>query len=308
MDTLHDDRQLGWDALAGQDPGHVVLLGDSIYMDYGWPPGRGEPNGSPKQLPLADFSARLHARYRAQYAVPAFRRAIANRQVHAIWDDHDFAWDNSRGDGPEAADRVSDEQRRISREHFQRWQDTLDQQPADYPTDPAPAGSVPPDRGSIARTLQPAPGVLLHLTDGRSFRQPRGGSLLGLAQRQALDLAFQDADALHIVAAGSSLEEEWAHYTDLDWLRGWSQRRRILVITGDIHKPAIRSDGRLHELVASSMAQGPGFAFLPPYFKKQQVFGLLEFDDAEVAVTLFHKGRPKHQARIDRHSWTLRAA
>lgn len=302
MDTVHDDEQRGWDELAAQQPHEIVLLGDSIYMDYGWPPRRKEPNGSPRHLSLADFSARLHARYKAQYEVAAFRRAITGRRVHAVWDDHDFAWNNSRGAGPDGEDRVSDDQRRVSREQFEAWREAPLQQPATYPADRVAPGSVPADRGSIARTEHPLPGVALHLADCRSFRQPVGGTLLGAAQRQALEQAFRD-DVVHIVAGGSSLEEEWTRHDDLPWLQAQARQRRVLYITGDIHQPAIRSDGRLHELVASAMAQGPWFGFLRG--KKQRVFGLIEIEDATLGVKIFHKGRLADQARIDRRSWAL---
>ena len=80
-----------WDQIAACQPDALVLLGDSVYIDV------------PGQAPLGDdaFCRHLHGLYRAQLQVPGFA-ALTQRLrqpdklgVHAIWDDHDFLWNDA---------------------------------------------------------------------------------------------------------------------------------------------------------------------------------------------------------------------
>ena len=277
MDTLNDPVQTAWRDLNGQAPDEILLLGDSIYMDYDWGHGH-ERNKEPKRLPLADFSARMHQRYKAQWLVKSFHAAISNRRVRCIWDDHDFAWNNSRGAGVDTDDElVSQAVQRLTREQFRLWSSELAKmQKGSYPDNPYPAGDVPTNGtpASIAETVRLADGVVLHLTDGRTFREQHGGKLLGDRQRAALDLAFGE-DVVHVLASGSDLAT-WSSYVDLEWLRQWSMSRRILVLSGDIHRPVFRDQrvGRIFEATASAIAQKPGV-----YPKRRDVFGMLEIDN-----------------------------
>ncbi|MEY4564996.1 MAG: hypothetical protein RLZZ618_4273 [Pseudomonadota bacterium] len=309
MDTLNEPVQQAWYALHDQNPDQIVLLGDSIYMDYEWGHNLEERHNQPKWMPMPAFSERMHTRYQAQWNVASFKQAIANRPVHAIWDDHDFAWNNARGAGPDSGDELAyDYVQRLSREQFRVWREELARVPKRaYPGNPAPEGEVPPDKNavSIASTVSLSPGIVLHLTDGRSFREEKGGTLLGDAQREALGQAFQAGeDQIHIVASGSVLAG-WAKYPDdYKWLREWSQTRRILVLSGDIHEPRFLQppQSRLFEATASAMAQVPAIG---P--KKRDVFGMLQIDDDALRIELFENTTRLSSHRIHRAGWTLLA-
>jgi len=320
MDSVNYPVQPGWAQLAAQAPDAVVLMGDSIYMDYGWGSGhKGEANGTPKDLPLPAFSQRLHDRYRAQYELPGFREAIHGRQVHAIWDDHDFAWNNSRGAGAEGPAKVDERQRRISTEHFHTWREALRTQPAAYPANSVNPAAPRPDDQGIGRSVVLVPNQLfLHLMDGRSFREGDDGdvglSLFGHDQRHAVEELFhQQPNAVHLVTIAEPLEK-WRDFLDAQWLLGWAQRRRILVICGDVHEPqytGYKANGRkdwgkkdktvLHEFTASAMAQGPtGF-----FGKKRNVFGTLTFGGSHIEARLIHEGAVWAHYTIDRSAWTI---
>lgn len=321
MDSVNYPGQPGWDDLARETPDVLVLLGDSIYMDYGWGKGHAdEPNGSPKDLKPADFSHRMHQRYRAQYGVPAFRDAIRGRQVHAIWDDHDFAWNNSRGAGPQGDALVSRQQRHIATAHLQAWRGALATQPDSYPADmvDSAAPSVN-DRGIGGSVTLQAGRLYLHLLDGRSFRDgddtgAPGQTLFGHDQRHAVEELFhQQEEAVHLLAIAEPLEK-WRGFVDAQWLLGWAQRRHVLVISGDVHEPqytGYKANGNkdwgkkdktvLHEFTASAMAQGPtGF-----FGKKRNVFGTLTFGDSRIEAALFHGSERLARYAIDRDSWAI---
>ncbi|HET7793440.1 MAG TPA: alkaline phosphatase D family protein [Rhizobacter sp.] len=327
MDTVNYPTQPGWAALAREKPTHVVLLGDSIYMDYGkkifgafvsgGPRPESEANGTPARLPLDVFSTRMHQRYEQQYKVPGFLDAIRGRKVHAIWDDHDFAWNNSRGAGPAGPAFVPQAQRRISTAHYRAWQAALAAQKPGYPPNDVDSAAPPHDDAGIGRTEMLADGVCLHLLDSRTFREgdedAEDVSLLGQAQRDKVEAALAaHAQAVHIVAVSEPMEK-WNNFTEFKWLVDWATRRHILVICGDIHdchyvgyKPNGKKDwgakdkAVLHEFAASAMAQGPTV-----FGKKKEVFGTLDFSDTAIAVTLFHEGQPVERYAIDRNSWKI---
>ena len=224
------------------DPTDLLLLGDNIYMDYGWLGRR--RNGSSRKLGLSDFSARMRDAYEEQWQVATFRRFIDGRPVYATWDDHDFAWDNARGGGlSEDEEHVPKAHREVARLHFETFREALSASPKPeiLPPDPAPAG-VPRRRvaASVATTVTLSAGVRMHVLDARTFREQRGGSLLGEAQRLALATALLPPPGVNLLASSSTLEE-WAEYPiDFDWLTHHARSYRILVLSGDKHKPRFR--------------------------------------------------------------------
>lgn len=163
MDTVNHGEQPGWRNLAREKPNAIVLLGDSIYMDYGkkiagifisgGPRPASEANGTPALLSVADFSSRMHQHYRQQYDVPGFLDSIrgCKGNVHAIWDDHDFTWNNSRGAGPAGPALVPEAQRRFSTAHYRTWQKALNDQPIAYPSNTVNSGDPRADDGGIGR-------------------------------------------------------------------------------------------------------------------------------------------------------------
>lgn len=75
-------RERVWDTVTDLDPRAVLLTGDNVYID--------DPE-SPDQQQYC---------YYQRYSVPSYRRMVGSRPIYAIWDDHDFAMDDSEG-GPE---------------------------------------------------------------------------------------------------------------------------------------------------------------------------------------------------------------
>lgn len=302
MDTVNDSTQIGWNALAKQAPDHIVLLGDNMYMDYGL--GDHLPNGSPRGKSLAEFSALMHASFSKQWQVQTFRRAINAATVHAIWDDHDFAWNNARGGGSSVDDPdwVAPDFRRLSRALFEQYRRTLDEGPSDYPANPHPDGLVPDDLGGIQATIDLSETVRLHLLDGRSFRGPvgEGSSLLGEAQREALGERLITA-GVNLVASGTTLRD-WRKYDDYDWIRAQAERHHILVLSGDVHEPDFRANGPLLEATASAIAQPPGITKI--FGKKSEVFGLLDVSSDKIVVSLWHRGAPIREHVIDIGDWS----
>ncbi len=76
------ERERVWDTVTELDPKAVLMLGDNVYID--------DPE-SPDQQQYC---------YYQRYSVPSYRRMVGSRPIYAIWDDHDFAMDDSEG-GPE---------------------------------------------------------------------------------------------------------------------------------------------------------------------------------------------------------------
>lgn len=333
MDTVNYPVQAAWGHMADAKPNVMVLLGDSMYMDYGkkifgvfvsdGPRPESEGNGTPKHLPLQTFSDRMHARYQAQYEVPGFRDAIrgCNGNVHAIWDDHDFAWNNSRGAGQPGPAFVSQTQRRISTQHYRTWQRALNELPDQYPVDAVDSASPEVDDAGIGRTVELVQNeVFLHLLDSRSFRDgdenDEGVSMLGQDQRVALDDALEPhPKAIHIVAVPEPMEK-WQNFSEFKWLIAWAKRRHIIVICGDVHEHhyvGYKANGKkdwgakdkavLHEFAASAMAQGPTI-----FGKKREVFGTLAVGADALKVELVHAGEVAERYTIDRESWKITEA
>ena len=264
-------------------------------------------NGSSRKLGLSDFSARMRDAYEEQWQVATFRQFIDGRPVYATWDDHDFAWNNARGGGlPGDEEHVPRAHRDIARLHFETFREALSASPRPeiLPPDPAPAG-IPRRRvaASVATTVTLSAGVRMHVLDARTFREQRGGSLLGEAQRLALAAALLPPPGVNLLASSSTLEE-WADYPiDFGWLTHQARSYRILALSGDKHKPRFRSEGRLYEATASALAQPPGLAALRG--RKTNVFGLLGIDDDWLDIRLFIGDSLVDHRRISRADWSL---
>jgi alkaline phosphatase D len=318
-DAVRDPQQAAWGAMADLDPDHIVLLGDNVYMDYGL--GDHIPNGRALRLSLAEFSQVMHAYYTQQWAVKSFRAALAGSTVHAIWDDHDLGCDNGRCVEPDLypPPRPGDEiptdsryvppaYRQCARILFAQFRQVLQDKPAHYPTNPLPDGIAHQDLGSIAQTIDIVPGLVrLHLTDGRTFRPMKGHdrSMLGEAQRHALQNALLPEPGINLIASGTTLKDWKTYYPDYVWLRKQAETHRILVLSGDIHEPDFRVRGRLFEATASAMAQPAGITSIVG--KKSEVFALLTIDDTSLTLNWWVEGQPSaaDTQRISREHWQL---
>jgi hypothetical protein len=306
IDPIRDPVQKGWTEMDRHGPTDLLLLGDNIYMDYGWFGRR--RNESPRRLALSDFSARMRDAYERQWQVAAFRRFIDGRTVYTTWDDHDFAWNNARGGAlPGNEGHVPNAHRDVARLHFETFREALSASPRAQilPPDPAPGG-VPRRRvaASVATTIAMGEGIRMHVLDARTFREQRGGTLLGEAQRLALTAALLPAPGINLLASSSALKEWEDHPIDFGWLTHQARSHRILALSGNEHKPRFRHEGRLYEATASALAQPPGVAALLRG-RKTGVFGLLDIDDDWLTVRLFVAGSQVDHRRISRADWSL---
>jgi len=301
-------QQPVWDQIAAQRPDRLLLLGDSVYIDFGPYPTNVT---HPKQLAPVDFLQHVLARWRTQLDQPQFRALVRAVPTDAIWDDHDFLWDESYAEG--AIDkRIYRENIRISRALFNAFQRTLDARlaPSSFPAaynDASINQTDEPPPGYRHKVL--APDLHLHLTDGRSWRI--GRELLGPAQRAQIEAKLAAAPAaVHLMASGSVVQADddarWAQFDDHAWLLALAWRYKILVLSGDIHANRFKSinlgDGHwLHDATAS----GAAVCKLVGVGSKCQNYALLTTDPAALRLDFFSHGTPDSVGSwaIDRQTW-----
>ena len=301
-------QQPVWDQIAAQRVDRLLLLGDSVYIDA--PP---YPIGMthPKQMAPVEFLQHVLGRWRTQLDQPQFRALVKAVPTDAIWDDHDFLWDECYGEGA-IAQRIYKENIRISRALFNAFRRTLDARLA--------PGSFPEayNDAVINQTDEPPPGyrhralaadLHLHLTDGRSWRIKK--ELLGADQRAQIEAKLAAAPAaVHLVASGSVVQADddsrWALFDDHAWLLRLARQYKILVLSGDIHTNRFKSthlgDGRwLHDATAS----GAAVCKLVGVGSKCQNYGLLSTDPTTLRLDFFSHGTPDSVGSwaIDRNTW-----
>jgi alkaline phosphatase D len=325
-DPQNDKNQAAWPEMAMQKPDVLVLLGDNIYMDYGL--GENEYGlGEPSTLTPAVFASKMYANYARQWAVPNFHQAIQQiPKIFTIWDDHDFAWNNARGEGTVCTclpakkcrcEYVAPIYREISRTLFEQFRKALAQKPLanDYLPNPYLTG-IPttltnlPYTGIQQTILDLLPDVQLHLLDGRSFRPERDKtkSFLGDAQQKALQNQLLKSGGIHLIASGTVLED-WKKYNDKKWLNSIAENANIIVLSGDIHEPAFYHRHRIFEFTASAMAQPAKITSI--FGKESNVFGILEIFDKTIVTNIYQwdikkqKLLARKSAEIDRKNWLL---
>jgi alkaline phosphatase D len=344
-DPLDAPQQPVWAMLAGKRPDHLLLLGDQIYMDYG--AGLNPGNGKPAGFDDLEFAAHMHHRYQSQWAAMQGSGLwqLPGLQVHGVWDDHDFAWNNSYGgagpvDGHEDYDThelpVPPRKQQISRHLFRQFFRHLRAPvyPVNELTSAAAIDRLAEDlrqpvfhsealpAGACEGRVTLAPGVNLLLTDGRSFRSSRElphaqRTLLGRAQMDWLRNNIDD-HAVSLIASGCTLDrngeltnpECWSHYPDHDELKAFLALRpaaRVLLLSGDVHNTGLRDDHgpNLIEVVASGAARPMGNVIL----HDRGNHAVLEFGASTIRVGR-HEGEPpvhtwNSESVIDRASWRL---
>ena len=308
MSTTVFAQQPVWDQIAAQHPDRLLLLGDSIYIDAGPYPIH---TNHPREMAPVDFLQYVLARWTLQLDQPQFRALVKTVATDAIWDDHDFLWDESHGEGAIKL-RVYADKIRTSRALFNAFVRTLEARlaPGSFPTaynDWAINQPDEPPPGYRFRSL--ADDLKLHLTDGRSWRIKR--DLLGAAQRGQIEAKLAAAPtALHLLASGSVVNddcgERWSLFDDHAWLMAQARKYKILVLSGDIHANRFKSidlgQGRwLHDATAS----GAAINKLVGVGSKCQNYGLLSTDAQQLRLDFFSHGTPDSVGAwaIDRSSW-----
>jgi alkaline phosphatase D len=257
----HREKQSTWKLVLAARPAFQVLVGDTHYAN------------------TTDYETiwRHNVRYRA---VPAFAAVIRDIPTYAIWDDHDYAWDNADRFAPGKADSL--------RAFTEAW--------------PNPgAGTEDIDGAFFAFSWGD---VDFFVLDGRYHRDPNGMNdddqkrLLGAAQFAWLEAGLQASNApFKVIVCGSTLMKSWVD----GWRRYDHARQRlfdmimdggiegVLFITGDVHRcllevhPPEETGGyTLYEVISSGITRG-----------RDRGFVTLTFDttapDPVVRVRIIHK-------------------
>lgn len=306
FDAEDDPVQVVWDRIAEQRPDVLLLLGDSIYMDFGIKLlGADRPLGRPRKFPLEKFAAVMHGLYARQWGVASFQRLVRGGvRLGMTWDDHDFAWNNSRGAGQQDDFTVPQEKRRIARGLFLQFRHALETlaSGSPYPACPSlPELLAQPDAG--IQSLFDVGEVRFIMLDGRSFRQdpshtdPPISSMHGASQMAWLIDQLKAWPGIKVVGAGSVMsgaDEAWEAY--LDYARMLDEApSRVIVLTGDIHHNRRPRDRRplgahLYEITASGAARPGPFDRNPRFLGASGNFGLLVVEHGQVEASLFEAG------------------
>lgn len=303
FDAEDDPRQEVWDRIHALQPDVLLLLGDSVYMDFGVKfLGADRPLGWPRKKSDADFAAFLHGLYAKQWAVDSFRRLVRSGvRLGMTWDDHDFAWNGSRGAGVMKRYAVSPEKRRISRGLFMQFRNALETLPeaATYP--PCPKMDTLLDQPAAGIQYQfDKSGVRFIMLDGRTFRQdpsftqPPTTMMHGPDQMAWLTAQLSAWSGIKVVCAGSVLtgsSECWEQYMDYGWLLDQAPDK-LIVLTGDIHKNKKPHNHRpsrppLYEITASGAARPGPLDKNPRLFGATGNFGILNLNDDTAQVSLY---------------------
>jgi alkaline phosphatase D len=301
-----------WEQIGQTGATHLVLLGDNAYYD-----SDGASMGEVKAMGADRFARHAFGRLRAQLQQHQFAKLVgdAKMRVHPIWDDHDFLWNGACGAQVAGQPSLS-HLLAPTRAAFRAYRDALDRH--DPTAFPAPADSWSAD--------VPEPGyrhvdigagtdhVLLHLTDGRSYKT-RGGheALLGREQLQKLEAAMNAAhpETVHLLASGVVFEarhgETWmdceAEHQALLSLAG---KHRILMLSGDVHEnrfatPYPAGPWNLFDATSS----GAALKTVVTIGTLQCNWGLVDITPDRVVVQLSQLHLKPRTRTIDRATWQL---
>jgi hypothetical protein len=299
-------------------------------------------NGAPAQFSDVDFAAHMYSRYAALWRIMQGSGLwqLPDLKVHGIWDDHDFAWDNSIGAGtikPEcekSKQPVPASKQQIARYMFRQFFRSL-RAPA-YPSNelltPQRIAQLHEDlsqrvfysdmlpAGATEGLVELASDVRLLLTDGRTFRTAQEeagaiGTMFGTAQMDWIKSNIKPG-AITVIAAGGTLDsgpERWVHYREYQELRNFLDTQadaRVLLLAGDVHYTDVRDNHgpRLIEVVASGAARP--FGNWQPWRASRGNYAICDITATDIRVEL-HEGEPSswrqrlRSATIDRTSWRL---
>lgn len=295
MDATRVPRQPVWTEILRRRPDVLMLLGDQIYMDWG---DLGASRWKrlierDREKGLAAFAQDMHARYQAQAAIGNFRELTdylraGDRKLLMTWDDHDFAWNNGVGTGPDDGKRVPDDVKAISRALFVQFRDHLLRPAENYPALPATFGPPPaqgqPGIDEFGQLQEHDARLPYALLDTRWYRTSRtlgaaACTMLGANQRQRLLAEVAKAEGLLIVATGAPLKYKYL-ISDQDWASAdqgsypeyaemlQAARRPVLFLGGDVHRNAwggrVNLAGHPRSEVVQVLSSGAAIAGIGP--------------------------------------------
>jgi alkaline phosphatase D len=307
--ALYPDQPV-WDWIAAQQPDRLLLLGDSTYFDI-------DTASHPRDMPDWAFAQHIYQRYAELIAQPQFAalvQAMPPGTVDAIWDDHDFLWNDATG-GDRNMRVVHGGKIRLATACLEAFRAALRQQLA--------AGSFPAAAGdaSLWNMAQPplatpsvqlAPDLWLHLSDGRTNRTSTflvaesKRTIFGDAQKTAFAQAIANApQAVHLWASGSTMAGYQRYTKDVAWLMGLAAQQRVLMLSGDIHRNALDAFTNgpnqfpLHEATSSGAALKDAVVA----GAVRQNFGILDVGPQQIDISLFNRNRLELSRTIFRQTW-----
>lgn len=279
-----------WQAIYDKDPDVLILMGDHIYMDFGYWPFSREYTGKPKSYSATEFRRIMQAKYELQWREPHFKKLIdhmkAKNGLIAIWDDHDFAWNNACGQD------VPDTIKAISKELFLQYLGNGEAREELY-------------------GYYDIPGARIIVLDTRFYAEAAhckkpNATLLGDKQWQFLTDSIQHAQPTTLLVSAISLNkgnENWQRYpAEYQKLQTLLKRHpNTVVISGDIHSNRFIQPSAKHpcyELISSGIAVNQ--LGLPFGITDQRNWGFIELHTDKIAVQLHDKrGVKSHSIAIN---------
>ncbi|MGJ7497849.1 hypothetical protein ACSFA8_22595 [Variovorax sp. RT4R15] len=297
-----------WDEITAAGCDELVLLGDSAYYDVQY-----SSMAKVQSMTAHGFATHAYERLRTQLTQANFAALVRTPtlRTHAIWDDHDFLWNDACGGQIQGQPQYSD-LLAPTRAVFAMFRKALEERIAadSLPVNLPPWSDTVPEPGYSNVRL--ADDVLLHLTDGRSYKSRLGReALMGKAQLDAFELACEDAipETVHLLASGVMFErpraECWADCSvEHARLLALRHKYRILMISGDVHENALtrypnEGDRFFYEATSSGAAIYSKMVTGTP----RRNWGLLQIDADRIQIQLFQSGEAQYERTIDRNTW-----
>ncbi|MGS1108318.1 hypothetical protein ACVCNH_18835 [Achromobacter anxifer] len=302
-----------WDWIGEQAPDHLVLLGDSLYLDI-----YAEEAVHPKEMEVDAFARHAFSRYGELLHQAQFSRLVKSLPAGCVWttwDDHDCLWNDVLGavarESPAQAPKL-----RFSTALHEAFRRTLKKGMT--------AGSFPNAYNAPVLWKENQPplespsiklshDVMLHLADVRSWRtgtwliSDEKRTILGAQQRAGFQAEMGLApDAIHLFASGSTCADYKVGYAaDWKWLLGQAAVCKMLVLSGDIHRnesDAFFTAGwPLHEATSS----GAAVKYAVTTGETYRNYGLVDIDEEHVAFSFFAENKLEslHSRKLSRRTW-----
>ena len=272
-----------WQDIYDCDPDYLFLLGDNIYMDYGFKPLSKEPNGSPKHLSDKEFESRMRKKYTNQFErVPEFKALVKKMRgkngFYGIWDDHDFAWNDAVGTD------VSPEKKKITRALFHEYMNCSTNLPHTY-------YHVDTEQARVI------------FMDVRWDSERKGNSNILISDKQFdfIQDKLNHEKKYTVLCSGLTLTEgpgeKWSKYpSQLKRLcQLLKDKSNVLFLAGDIHRNKYVPPMQLSSLNATTPFQlissglAVNFLGLPIGFDDCHNWALLELSKHKVEINFFNK-------------------
>lgn len=315
-----DFNQPVWDYILAQHNDFklnaMLFLGDQVYSDYAIKGDLHDKGGRrPKKWSPDRFHKLMDAMYRAQYdKVTSFKTLLTafktdKTAIGAIWDDHDFGYNNGAGTDPDFQDKLNS-----TKALFDQYVDVLKMVPSAYPLRLSTQLSTPVGSVGVEQILNPIRlgyDVEIVMLDGRMYRARKastGAELLGAPQWQALKnkLEAWPKDKLLIVCLGSTYsksgtvgDQSWyqngSPYAYFDEFTNLASQKNIVFLSGDVHTNEFISHTGFCEVISSG-AHAPDIGTW--YSKSNRYrFGLLDIYADKVDVKLFADNKIEKKSR-----------